>query len=239
MVEMEGRIMSHENQENSLDLQTNSRDYTTSLLKSTFGVIPIVGPAAQELLGIIIPNQRMDRVVRFIEALGKELEELKEDVDSLNEKLSDDKYSSLFYKSCVGSADAYSDERIEYIKNIFVYGLQQKDLQTYKAEGLLNLINRVTDIEIVYLRFYYLSKWNIERFREYQKVTGINILQPVIHGGMTREAIDNEVAKRIYLNNLLSYGLLEIEVDKKGKEKLKCSSVGDLLIRTIDKEEVN
>jgi len=226
-------------QENSLDLQANSTDYITSLVKSTFGVIPIVGPAAQELLGVIIPNQRMDRVVGFVKALGKELEELKEDVDSLNEKLSDDKYSSLFYKACVGSADAYSDERIGYIKNIFIYGLQQMDLQTYKAEGLLNLLNRVTDIEIVYLKFYYLLKWNLERFREYQKVTGIDFLQPVIHSGMTREAIDNEVAKKIYLNNLLSYGLLEIEVDKKGKEKFKCSSVGGLLIRTIDKEEAN
>lgn len=226
-------------QQNSIDMQTNATDYTTSLLKSVFGAIPIVGPAAQELLGIIIPNQRMERVVRFVEALGKELEELKEDVDSLNEKLADEKYSSLFYKACVGSADAYSNERIEYIKNIFVYGLHQTDLQTYKSEGLLNLLNRVTDIEIVYLRFYYLSKWNLERFREYQKITGIDILQPVIQGGMTREAIDDEVAKRIYLNNLLSYGLLEIEIDKKGKEKYKCSSVGDLLIRTIDKEDMD
>lgn len=227
------------NNRNSLDLKTNSTDYATSLLKSTFGVIPIVGPVAQELLGIIIPNQRMDRVVRFVETLGRELDKLNEDVDSLNEKLSDDKYSSLFYKACVGSADAYSNERIEYIKNIFVYGLYQTDLETYKAEGLLNLLNRITDIEIVYLRFYYLAKHDLERFREYQKITGIDILQPVIHGGMTREAIDNEVAKMIYLNNLLSYGLLEIEDDKKGKKKFQCSLVGDLLIRTIDKEDEN
>lgn len=113
------------------------------------------------------------------------------------------------------------------------------DLQTYKAEGLLNLINRVTAIEIVYLRFCYLAKWNLDRFREYQKVTGIEILQPVIHGGMVREAMNDDVAKRIYLSNFLIYGLLEIGIDKKGKERYKCSSVGGLLIRTIDKEEVN
>lgn len=182
-------------QQNSLGLQTNATDYTTSLLKNVFGAIPIVGPASQDLLGIIIPNQRMDRVVRFVEALSKELGEMKEEIDSLNERLLDDRYTSLFYKACVGSADAYSDERIEYIKNIFVYGLQQTDLETYKAEGLLNLLNRVTDIEIVYLRFYYVSKWNIGQFREYQKVTSINTLLPLIHGGMTQDAKDDEVAK--------------------------------------------
>lgn len=226
-------------QHNSLDMQTNATDYVSGFLKGVFGMIPIVGPAVQELLGIIIPNQRMDRVARFVEALGKELAELKEDVDSLNKKLADEKYSSLFYKACVGSADAYSNERIEYIKNIFIYGLYQTDLQTYKSEGLLNLLNRVTDIEIVYLRFYYLLKWDLKRFGEYREIAGIFTLQPVIHTGMTREAIDDEVAKIIYLNNLLSYGLLEIEIDKNGKEKHKCSSVGDLLIRTIDKEEID
>ncbi|QNO13362.1 hypothetical protein HYG86_00535 [Alkalicella caledoniensis] len=79
--------MSRNDNKNSLDLQNNSRDYTTSLLKSTFGAIPIVGPAAQELLGIVIPNQRMDRVVRFVEFLGKEIDGLKVEIKSFEEKV--------------------------------------------------------------------------------------------------------------------------------------------------------
>lgn len=231
--------MNVDNREMAIDLQADFRDYTTSILKSVFGAIPIVGPAAQELLGIIIPRQRMDRVITFVELLSQDLKELREDFESFLSRISDVKYSSLFYKACVGSADAYSEERIKYIKNIFIYGLRQTDMQVYKAEALLNLLNRVTDIEIVYLRMYYLLKWNLERFKEYQEKTGLFILQPNIYSGMTHEEIDDEVAKKIYLNNLVSYGLLETKLDKRGKLKYKCSSVGDLLIRTIDKEEVD
>jgi hypothetical protein len=226
--------MSINNQEEKINLQTNLTDYTTSILKSVFGLIPIVGPVAQELLGIIIPRQRMDRVVKFVELLSEDFNKIRVDFDSFLSKVSDARYSTLFYKACVGSADAYSEERIKYIKNIFVYGLEQKDMQVYKAEGLLNLLNKVTDIEIVYLRCYYLYKWDLQGFKEYQAKTGLYILQPNIHGGMSREEIDDEVAKSIYLRNLVSYGLLEIELDIRGKSKYKCSSVGDLLIRTID-----
>lgn len=229
--------MSAGNQEKFIDLQTNYTDKSISILKSAFGLMPIAGPAAIELLGVIIPNQRMDRVVRFVELLNKDLEELREDFESFISKVSEDKYSSLFYKACAASADAYAKERIEYIKNIFIYGMQQVDMQIYKAEGLLNLLNKVTDVEIVYLRFYYLLKWDIAGMKKYQTMIGLNPIQPCIHGGMSSEEIDDEVAKRIYLNNLVSYGLLETEFDKKGKLKYKCSSVGDLLVRTIDKEK--
>lgn len=218
-----------------LELSNNATDYITSAVKSAFGVIPIAGPAAQELLGIIIPNQRMDRVVRFIELLGAEFEILHEQVEMLLNRMKGSHYSSLFYKACVGSADSLNSERINYIKNIFVYGLQQDDLQIYKAEGLLNLLNRITDIEVVYLRFYYLLNWDVTQAKEYQEKTGIQFFLPIIEGGMTREELDNEVAKGVYLNNLVNYGLLEIKRDKKGKGQYKCSSIGDLLIRTIDK----
>lgn len=228
--------MSSKIKEGLAELSNNTTDYITSVVKSVFGAIPIAGPTAQELLGIIIPNQRMDRVVRFIELLGAEFEILHDQAEVLINRMREEQYSSLFYKACVGSADSFSYDRIDYIKNIFVYGLQQSNMQIYKAEALLNLLNRVTDIEIAYLRVYYLMKWDLTQMREYQEKTGLQLLRPNIYGGMTREEADDEVAKGIYLNNLVSYGLLEIEYDKKGKVKYKCSSVGDLLIRTIYKD---
>ena len=119
-------------------MQTNSVDIITSTLKASVGVVPIAGPALQELLSLTIPNQRLERVVNFIEILSFELVEYKDKTDELITKMSEEPYSSLFYKVCVGSADSHSDERIEYIKNIFLYGLNQKEIQIYKAEGLLN-----------------------------------------------------------------------------------------------------
>ena len=49
---------------------------------------------------------------------------------------------------------------------------------------------------------------------------------------MSQKERDSQTAKQIFLDNLLNLGLLEIEL-KKDKEHIKCSSVGDLLIRRI------
>ncbi len=50
-------------------LQTNTTDYVAALSRGTFGTIPFVGPIAAEIIGHVIPNQRADRIVRFVELL--------------------------------------------------------------------------------------------------------------------------------------------------------------------------
>lgn len=115
--------------------------------------------------------------------------------------------------------------------------MKQTDSEIYKSEALLNLLNRVTDIELVYLRLYYLFQVDMLRAKKYQESIGLSVLTPIIRGGMIRDELDNEVAKAMYLNNLVSCGLIEIKDEKQGKPTYKCSRVGDFLIRTIDQEK--
>ena len=41
-------------------------DYVLSVARSTAGQVPIVGPLLSELVGVVVPNQRVDRIVKFV-----------------------------------------------------------------------------------------------------------------------------------------------------------------------------
>ncbi len=50
--------------EKSLD--TNRTDLLTSFSKSALSIVPIAGPFLSEIVGTIIPNQRIDRIIEYI-----------------------------------------------------------------------------------------------------------------------------------------------------------------------------
>jgi len=219
------------------NLRYNRTDFITSTLKGVFGIIPFAGPTAQELLGAIIPKQRMDRVVVFVEKLATEFERFQDQYKELVDRMYEPRYSSLFYKACVYSADSISVERIEYIKNLFLFGLSQEDIEADKAEALMNLLSRINDTEVIYLEYYHLYKWNVQKAKEFQNRLKLEPLKPNIYGGMSQDSRDSQISKQIFIDNLMSLGLFEAEINKQGKKNIKCSSVGDLLIRRI-KESV-
>lgn len=216
-------------------LGTNATDITTSILKSTVGVIPLFGPAAQELLGVIIPNQRLDRVVAFVTRLSDSFDELKDNFNQFNEKIRGPVYSSIFYKACAQAADATTDERIDYIKNLFSRCLKSEEIEAEHYEALLSLIGRMSDMELRWLKFYQLLTYgHVEEAKSFRhNVLAGGFLKPNVHGGMSNAERDAETMKAIYSSNLVSLGLLTMEYDAKGNAKYKCSPLGRLLIETV------
>jgi ABC-type transport system substrate-binding protein len=57
-------------QSRSNQLSPQATDYVTAAAKAVFGMVPFVGSLLAELAGTIIPNQRIDRIVKFAEARG-------------------------------------------------------------------------------------------------------------------------------------------------------------------------
>lgn len=215
------------------ELSYNNRDKVTSVIKGAFGAIPIAGPIAQEILGAIIPHQRLDRIVKFIEMLDDSISKMKIEVTEIYSKINEPVYADFFYKACLNSADSITDDRISYIRNIFVRGIKEVDTEIVRYESLLILLGKLNDIELMYLYRYNLLKWDIVKYKELKNNSENMILYPIIRGDMSQEERDNENAKLIYSNNLLNLGLLEMEYNDKGKRKYKCSSIGDMLIRYI------
>ena len=54
---------------NEEELENNKTDLIISFSKSIVGVVPIAGPLLSELVGQVIPNQRIDRLTKYIKIL--------------------------------------------------------------------------------------------------------------------------------------------------------------------------
>ena len=60
-------------QTRNTELKPLAVDYVTSAAKSILGVVPFAGSLLTELAGTLIPNQRIDRLTKFAEALEEKL----------------------------------------------------------------------------------------------------------------------------------------------------------------------
>ena len=51
------------------ELENKKEDLITSALKGICGSLPIVGPSIAEIIGYLIPKQRIDRIAALLKAL--------------------------------------------------------------------------------------------------------------------------------------------------------------------------
>jgi len=58
-------------------LSNRGLDYLVASLRSVTGLIPGAGPFVSELLTVIIPNQRIDRIRDFVRILDSKLQKFK------------------------------------------------------------------------------------------------------------------------------------------------------------------
>jgi hypothetical protein len=134
------------------DLQNNTVDYTTSALKGVAGGIPLVGGVVAELVGSIIPNQRVDRIVKFLEILDQKLLELGEDV--ARTKLALPAATSLVEEGILSAYRAYSEERQAYIASVIKNGIKPKNMPLLEARRVLSVLDQLNDAEVVLLLAY-------------------------------------------------------------------------------------
>jgi len=80
-------------EEKAVNLKDNNIDRAVSLTKGVLGAVPVVGSIMAEVVGAIIPNQRIDRITRFVEILEKKLDEINQDIIRL--KVQDEYFIDL------------------------------------------------------------------------------------------------------------------------------------------------
>ena len=56
-------------------LDNKATDIAAVLAKGGFGAIPYLGPLIAEMVGNLIPNQRIDRIASFVRALASKIDE--------------------------------------------------------------------------------------------------------------------------------------------------------------------
>lgn len=93
---------------------TNTKvDRITAALKGVGGGVPFAGAIIAEAIGAFIPNQRLDRITRYIEILEQKINQLDEEL--LKTKFASPPFIDLFEDSMYQAVRALTDERLHHI----------------------------------------------------------------------------------------------------------------------------
>ena len=229
--------------EDEKQLSNQSVDNVVTAVKGAIGAIPIAGPLIAEVAGTMIPNQRIDRIANFAEALGRRLDGIEE--QTLKTQLTNENFTDAIEESLWQAARSTSDERREYIASILANGVESDNIDFIETKHLLRLLGEINDIEVVWLRAYSSEHHSDQDFRKTHSGT-LTSIRVTRHS--THEEVDKAAMQESYKLHLESLGLLRSTVethhqirmpvfDKKYgfiKKGYEITPIGKLLIRFVD-----
>ena len=134
------------------DLEANKTDFLTSAAKSTVGIIPGAGPFLSELIGMIIPNQRVDRLSKYVIELDNKLKKIQTEIKTGLRKNED--FIDLIEEVFIQASRARTDERRKYIASIIANGISDKQINFEESKYQLKILQELNDVEIIWLRSY-------------------------------------------------------------------------------------
>jgi len=198
-----------------VNLNDNNLDRAVTLAKGVLGAAPVVGSIMAEVVGAIIPNQRIDRIVRFVEILNNKLDTISQDIIRL--KVQDEYFIDLLEDSFILASRAITDERKEHIATVIKNSIIHEELSHLEEKRLLNLLSELSDAEIIMLQFYAL----IGQDQKEYLVKHRDILEaPIVHMGSSKEEINREAIYKTFKQNLVSLNLLTPRYVKPKKNEL-------------------
>lgn len=205
-------------------LELHKTDYVASAAKAALGAVPFAGSLLVELAGTVIPNQRIDRIVKFAKILGQRLDRVEQDF--VKSQLQNEAFTDLVEEGLRQASRSLSDERREYIASLISNSLSSEDMQYQESKHLLNVLGELGDIEIIWLRFYLVPTMGGDKeFRDKHK----EILQPVSRTMSASQAVrDKGTLQDSYKGHLAQLGLLNRE-----NNNYKITSLGRFLLREI------
>lgn len=223
--------------DNSRQLGSNYADYLAMLAKSAANLVPYLGPFLAEVLGFTIPNQQMNRLVKFACELNTRIAAVEESIARAH--LNDEKFIDLLEEGMRQAARSLSDERRAYIASLIANGMGSADLEFAESKHLLRMLGELSDVEVIWLASYrYQTAGKGEAFFERHRV----VLSPVApYAGGPESDLDKHALQDSYSEHLANLGLLErryeIETSHFGT-KIKVRSyelswLGRLLLREI------
>ncbi len=144
-------IMSDEGDAIPDDLDEDRTDARVTAGRAFASLIPMVGGVIGEVLTRIIPNQRSERLVRYVRELNRRLDSVEDDVGEL---LHDPESIDLIEEGGFQAARATTDERIDRIATLVANGLTDREADMIRRKRLARLLGRIDDDELVLLEAY-------------------------------------------------------------------------------------
>lgn len=134
------------------NLDSKGVDKAVVGLKGIVGAIPIVGSLVSELVGALIPNQRLDRIADFTQRLARK-------IDAQSQILIQNRFlqpegADIVEEALWQTARALSDERRERIASLVKNALSKEEINLIESKKLLLVLSQLNDFEILLLRSY-------------------------------------------------------------------------------------
>jgi hypothetical protein len=227
----------------TLEVGNNTVDYVVAGTKAVLGIVPFAGSLLAEIAGSIIPNQRVDRIVKFSDLLQQRIAHLEQDTVRMH--LTDEHFTELVEESLRQAARSTSDERRAYLASALAASLTSENRKHSEAKHLLRIMGELSDIEIIWLRFYQQPTiGGDEVLRE--KHAAVLERKPARRGSPP-EDLDQHAFQVSYRDHLVDLGLLTPTISR-GRDRLpefdafsgnfkisyyRTSPLGNLLLRTI------
>ena len=198
-------------------MSTNSRDVLAMIGKGVIGAIPFVGPIAAEIVGNVIPNQRIDR----LEILLKELESKinPDEQNKFKEKMGTPEGLDLVEDSFIQASRALSPERQKYIAALLINSLTNEDLEHIESKRLLSLLGELNDLEILMLKSFTLRRSD-EAYNEFWEKHEDTLQSPSAHMRTTQKEIDKHTMFQTHKMHLVNIGLLKLKFRKPKRDEV-------------------
>jgi hypothetical protein len=220
-------------------LDNQTRDHLLALTRGAANAVPFVGGLLGELVTTVIPEQRQDRIVRYLRALGARMEKLEGDVAKA--AIENPEKIDLIESGGYLSVRATSQKRIEQIAEVVANGLTADDAEIVRRKRLLALLGEIDDDEVAILAAYGQSYGGMNP----QAWESIDRPSPP-HSQAGREVIEANKLYDLGVERLLRLNVLERRMNlKKGqvpefdsksglpKGSIQISYLGRMLLRSM------
>jgi len=230
-------------------MKTSENDIATIIGKGLLGAIPFVGPLAAEIIGNLIPNQRIDRIESLLKILESKFNE--EDKQRIKEKFIDPSSVDLIEDGFVQATRALSEERKEYIASLLKNSLTDKELKYIEYKRLLSILSELNDLEVLILKSFTLlhgEEGGDEFWGKHEQALD----EPIAYLGEPQEKWDKLEIYKTHKEHLVRLGLLKMRFKKTSKGEIPefdentgmvkaqgydITPLGELLLRSIDQDE--
>ena len=186
------------------DIERNKTDILVASVKSVLGAAPFAGPMLSELVGNLIPNQRIDRLTKYVKELETRLSNI--DRDKIDKALNNEEGVDLLEEGFVQASRALTDERRRYIANVVVNGIDNEAIEYSGSKYVLELLQELNEQEVIWLRFFMVPTiGGDEEFRKKHK----SVLDPVqAYIGADERTIEKASLQESYKEHLERIGLI-------------------------------
>ncbi|HQO21041.1 MAG TPA: hypothetical protein PLA03_11865 [Acidobacteriota bacterium] len=232
------------------DLSASSMDYMASCAKGILGAIPFAGAAVAEITGYIVPNQRMDRLVRFVVSLNERLSAVEQAL--FETKKEEEYFVDLAEEILRQAAKSIADERRGCLASLLKNSLSSDEMECVENKHLLQLFSDINDAELIILRSY--SERTFVDDKEFRELHKEIIDYPYRNIAAPQEAVDKATISRSYREHLTRLGLLEnlykvnssspkmMEIDKRTGKRIErgyqITKLGKLLLKRVSFEPI-